>query len=170
MILLLDGRSGSGKTTLSQRLHSLLGWPVIHLEDMYPGWTGLSAGAAMVASSVIDPSRAPDERGFLRWDWYASDFDTWVPTPGGGEGCSLIIEGCGVLTEQNIAAARSVGDGEVWGVWLDLCAEERYRRAMDRDDSFAGYWTMWSQQEDAHYCEHRPWLLADWTINRSLFR
>lgn len=170
MILLIDGRSGSGKTTLSKRLHVLLGWPVVHLEDMYPGWAGLAAGAEAVAGSLIAPEMMPSERGFNRWDWYASDFAEWVQTPGGAEETSLIVEGCGVLTKDNLDAARAVGDGNVWGVWLDLPADERYRRAMERDDNFADYWSMWSAQEDDHYRVHRPWQLADWTINRSLFR
>lgn len=62
MIILIDGPSGSGKTTLANRLGFILGWPVVHLDDFYPGWSGLAAGRDMVAGVIL-------ERRFQRWDW-----------------------------------------------------------------------------------------------------
>jgi uridine kinase len=41
----LDGRSGSGKTWLADRLARPLDAPVIHLDDLYPGWDGLAQAA-----------------------------------------------------------------------------------------------------------------------------
>lgn len=166
MILLIDGRSGSGKTTYAAKLGAVLGWPVFHVEDAYPGWHGLSAGSATVGESMLDPGRA----GFRRWDWHAGDWAEWIDVPGarapGGRagGPSLIVEGCGALTSANLAAARSVGDGEAWGVWMELDAATRRRRAMDRDPAFASHWDMWAAQEDAHYAAHRPRELAEWVV------
>lgn len=162
MILLIDGHSGSGKTTFAARVHGALGWPVIHLEDVYPGWDGLAAASELVASSIINPALPAEKRGFQRWDWYASDYAEWVPTPA----CSsLIIEGCGALTAANLAAAKAIGDGQVWGVWVDLDAHTRYRRAMDRDDNFESHWRMWADQEDEFYATHRPQTLAHWWVD-----
>ena len=164
MILLIDGRSGSGKTTFAAKLRGVLGWPVLHVEDAYPGWDGLAAGSATVGESMLDPGIL----GFRRWDWYADDWAEWVPTPVGPAGSavpgSLIIEGCGALTEANLAAACRIGDGEVWGVWLDLDAETRHARAMARDPEFDSHWGMWARQEDEHYSVHRPWDLAEWIV------
>ncbi|WP_246818300.1 hypothetical protein [Corynebacterium sp. HMSC14H10] len=79
MILLIDGRSGSGKTTFSAKLHSILGWPVIHLEDVYPGWSGLQKASAEVAETILNPALPADKRGYRRWDWYASDSPSGSP-------------------------------------------------------------------------------------------
>lgn len=161
MILLIDGRSGSGKTTLAAKIHGILGWPVIHLEDAYPGWPGLAAASKAVAGSIINPSLPPQERGFRRWDWYESQLAEWVPTP---RDTSLIIEGCGAVTRENLAAARAVGDGEAWGVWVELDTATRYDRAMNRDSHFESHWDMWAKQEDRHIEEHNPRELACWTV------
>ena len=68
MIVLVDGPSGSGKTTLATRLGTLLRLPVIHMDDFYPGWSGLAAGSDIIATSVLkttDPgfNRAGSGRG-----------------------------------------------------------------------------------------------------------
>ena len=169
MILLIDGRSGSGKTTFAARLHGVLGWPVVHLEDAYPGWTGLSAASDAVADSMLDP----DAAGFRRWDWFASEWAEWVdlsefvgaPAESGTERPrSLIIEGCGAMTAANLAAARAIGDGEAWGVWVELDEATRYARAMARDPYFHGHWRMWAAQEGRHIARHDPRALADWTV------
>ncbi|MDO5029484.1 MAG: hypothetical protein Q4E11_02735 [Corynebacterium sp.] len=161
MILLIDGRSGSGKTTLAAKFHRVLSWPVIHLEDVYPGWGGLEAASNAVAASIINPALSPDKRGYRRWDWYANSLAEWVATP---PDTSLIIEGCGAITQANLAAARSVGDGAGWGIWVELDTQTRFERAMARDMHFEGHWDMWARQEDQHIATHNPETLADWTI------
>ncbi|MEJ5919409.1 MULTISPECIES: hypothetical protein [unclassified Corynebacterium] len=165
MILLVDGRSGSGKTTFACHLQGVLGWPVLHVEDMYPGWSGLAEASDLIAESVLNPALPAERRGFHRWDWYAYDFAEWVRTPSSASG-SLIVEGCGALTKANVAAARGIGDGEAWGVWLDLDREARRARALRRDPEFATHWEMWAEQENAHYSAHVPWELADWIVRR----
>lgn len=164
MILLIDGHSGSGKTTFAGHLQGVLGWPVIHLEDVYPGWHGLAAASKLVATSIINPAIPAQQRGFQRWDWYAGDFAEWVATPAGG---SLIIEGCGALTAANLGAAKAIGDGQVWGVWVDLDTRTRYRRAMERDANFEPHWNLWAEQEDEFYGAHHPQSLAHWRVDAS---
>nr|WP_120491288.1 hypothetical protein [Corynebacterium lactis] len=161
MILLIDGRAGSGKTTLAAKFGRVLGWPVIHLEDAYPGWDGLAAASDLVARSMLNPSLPAHQRGFRRWDWYAADFAEWVQTP---RSPSLIIEGCGALTRDNLEAAASLGDGQAWGVWVETPDATRFDRAMARDGHFREYWDMWARQEDEHIAEHSPRCLADWVI------
>ena len=164
MILLIDGRSGSGKTTFAKRLHDVLGWPVVHLEDAYPGWGGLAAASAAVAESMLDPAVV----GFRRWDWYADRWAEWVDLSEFSAARpvrSLIIEGCGAVTAANLAAARAVGDGQAWGVWVELDEPTRCARAMSRDEHFDGYWRMWARQEDDHIARHDPRSLADWTVH-----
>lgn len=155
-VVLIDGGSGSGKTTLAGIL--ALGWPgpvrVVHLDDLYPGWSGLAAGSAAVARDVLREAGP----GYRRWDWQRSEAAEWVPLD---PRAPLIIEGCGTLTAANRRAAT-------FGIWCELDAGERRRRALARDpDTFPPHWDEWEAQEAEHWRHHRPWELADtvWTPN-----
>ena len=116
-----------------------------------------------VADSMLDP----EEAGFRRWDWFADDWAKWVDLSAfvGAGAPSLIIEGCGALTAANLAAARAIGDGQAWGVWVELDEPTRFARAMARDPYFHGHWRMWAAQEDDHIARHDPRSLADWTVH-----
>ena len=74
MIVLVDGPSGSGKTTLATRLGILLRLPVIHMDDFYPGWSGLAAGSDIIAASVLKTT----DPGYYRWDWANDRAGEWV--------------------------------------------------------------------------------------------
>lgn len=136
---MIDGRSGAGKTTLSRSLGEQLGWQVVHLDDFYPGWSGLAEGARMVATDVLHPT-AP---GFWRWNWQTQARGEWVrldPTR------PLIIEGVGALTHDSLHAASR--HGGVFTIYVDCPAEVRKERALRRDPEFATWWDMWAAQEE----------------------
>ena len=166
-VLLVDGRSGSGKTSLAAALETRLrseDLPVwtLHIEDLYPGWDGLAAGSRAVATALAD-----DE--FRTWDWERDRYDAAVhPLPFARP---LIIEGCGAITEANLAAARawalrhraaSSSDPRIASVWIEVPDARRKARALARDgDTFAPHWERWAAQEAAHASEHDPRSLAD---------
>ncbi|WP_396903153.1 hypothetical protein [Mycolicibacterium sp.] len=57
--VLIDGRSGSGKSTLALQLQE--NWAdsvVVRLDDIYPGWDGLSWAADHVQQSLLQPRAA----------------------------------------------------------------------------------------------------------------
>lgn len=141
VIILIDGRSGSGKTTLAHALGKHLDWPVVHLDDFYPGWDGLAAGRAAVPSVIT-------ERRFQRWDWEHNIAGTWVDVPRG----DLIIEGVGAVT---VASIRAAGD-DVLTIVVQAPVEVRKARALRRDPGFAEYWDMWAAQEDEHFANFVP--------------
>ena len=138
--LLIDGPSGAGKTTLANQIGAALGVRVVHLDDFYPGWSGLAQGAAMVARDVLD-LRAP---GYWCWDWERDRRGEWVPLDPGAD---VIVEGVGAVTWASIGKARARGPVDT--VWV--CADEslRKRRALARDPYYAEYWDMWAAQEAA---------------------
>lgn len=161
MIWLVDGRSGAGKTAWARRMGRILGWPVTHIEDAYPGWDGLAAGSATVARDMLDPARP----GFRRWDWHAGGWAGWVDL----EPLSpRIIEGCGAITAETVAAARELGD--VWAVWVDCPTHVRHGRAMARDPHYGANWGRWAAQEDAHISGNNPRGLADWILDGEKYR
>lgn len=140
--ILIDGPSGSGKTTFAEGLSVQTGLDVVHLDDFYPGWRGLSAASRMVADDVLHPVRP----GFRRWDWERNQPGVWVDLdPSAG----YIIEGVGAVTSRNIAAARRLGSVET--IRLEADAKERKARALARDPGFADWWRVWAEQEQLHF-------------------
>ncbi|WPF66938.1 MULTISPECIES: hypothetical protein [unclassified Corynebacterium] len=141
-VWLIDGPSGSGKTTYATALGQRRGHRVVHLDDFYPGWSGLAAGARMVSECVLHPS-AP---GYRRWDWERDRPGEWVALPVGEP---LIIEGVGAITQASVAAARRLG--EVRTVWVDAPEAVRRARALARDPYYEPWWEMWASQEREHF-------------------
>jgi len=146
-VVLIDGRSGTGKTTLGQALAAALGAQLVHLDDVYPGWDGLSAAAAAVVHDVLGtPS------GYRRWDWERSEPAAWVAVD---PSAPIVVEGCGALSR----AAAPLATFRIWMVADDA---ERRRRAIDRDGAvFAAQWDRWAGQEDAFIAAEDPASMAD---------
>ncbi|MFT4232382.1 MAG: hypothetical protein QM606_06365 [Leucobacter sp.] len=99
--LLIDGRSGAGKTDLAARVLDRLramgcSPQLLSVEHLYPGWDGLAEGSRALAAAL-------DTGEYPRYDWVAGAFAERVELPLLGP---LIIEGCGALTAENLAAAR----------------------------------------------------------------
>ena len=85
--VLIDGPAGSGKTTLAQTL----GAPVVHMDDLYAGWSGIEEGIAQ-AQLLVDALNAGRPAGFRRFDWIRAEYSEWVEVP---PAALLVSEGCG---------------------------------------------------------------------------
>ena len=149
-VVLLDGGSGSGKSTLATAL--VAAWPgdvsLVRLDDVYPGWDGLDAASEHVREHALT---GPHPR-WRRWDWRAERPGEWHDID---PAAPLIVEGCGSLSRANRALATL-------GVWLELDAAERKRRALARDgDLYAPYWDRWARQERRFAEREHPRELAD---------
>ena len=133
-VVTIDGYSGAGKSTLAAALASLVnGWQVLHLDDWYPGWDGLAAGARIARRIAADlwEGRASS---YEAWDWEAgaTGETTRVPL------APTIIEGCGAIeAEADIA------------IWIaDPGEDERRSRALARDgQTYAPHWRRWADQD-----------------------
>ena len=152
---MVDGRSGAGKSTLARDL--VAAWPfddapdLLALDDVYPGWDGLAAGAAYVVARVLVPRAAGRGGSVQRWDWAADRYDETRELDAGR---ALVVEGSGALTP----ASAALSDVRVW---LDAPAELRRERALARDgDSYRPHWDRWADQEDQHLRRHDPHALA----------
>jgi gluconate kinase len=147
-VVLIDGGSGAGKTSLGERLAPAIDAQLVSLDDIYPGWDGLEAGSAAVVADVL---RSGDP-GWRGWDWTVGRAAGWHPVD---PDRALVVEGCGALS-------RAARDRATLGVWVDLDAAERKRRALARDgDAYAPHWDRWARQEAAFWAREHPWELAD---------
>ncbi|WP_344203090.1 ATP-binding protein [Pseudolysinimonas kribbensis] len=155
-VVLVDGGSGAGKTSLGERLAPALGAQLVSLDDIYPGWDGLEAGSAAVVADVL----RSEDPGWRGWDWTTQQPGIWHPVD---PARPLVVEGCGALSR----AARRLA---TLGVWVELDAASRRRRALARDgDAYAPHWDRWARQEAAFAAREHPHLHADvtWPVTRA---
>ncbi len=146
-LICLDGPAGSGKTSLAGRL----GAPVVHMDDLYPGWDGLAAVEPHVLA-LLEPLSRNEPGRYRRYDWLAGEYaEEHVVTPAP----LLVLEGVG-------------SGGRAWSpwittlVWADAPYELRRQRGLDRDgEAFAPHWERWAAQERELFARGRTRERAD---------
>lgn len=133
-VVTLDGYSGSGKSTLAAALVRLVnGWQVLHLDDWYPGWDGLAAGADSARRIAAD-LRAGRASSYEAWDWEHGTTGATISVPL----APTIIEGCGAIEAE--------ADLTIW--IADPGEDERRHRALARDgQTYAPHWQRWADQD-----------------------
>jgi uridine kinase len=143
-IIVIDGRAGSGKSTLALDLQNELfrageSLPrVIHMDDLYEGWKGLSLGAEYLQRVVLGPLLFSGTSSWQEYNWEEEQRDRWREFSGG---TPLIVEGCGSLNRYTSTVAHLA-------VWLDVPEEIRKQRWLERDGHiFDQYFDMWAAQE-----------------------
>ena len=133
-VVTIDGYSGSGKSTLAAALARLVnGWQVLHLDDWYPGWDGLAAGAG-IARRIAADLRGGRASSYEAWDWENGRTGVMISVPL----APTIIEGCGAIDAE--------ADLSVW--IADPGEDERRSRALARDgQTYAPHWQRWADQD-----------------------
>ncbi|MFQ9339510.1 MAG: hypothetical protein ACLR2J_01760 [Actinomyces sp.] len=133
-VVTIDGYSGSGKSTLAAALTRLVnGWQVLHLDDWYPGWDGLAAGAD-IARRIAADLRAGRASSYEAWDWENGITGATIRVPL----APTIIEGCGAIEAE--------ADLTIW--IADPGEDERRSRALARDgQTYAPHWRRWAEQD-----------------------
>lgn len=140
VIVGIDGRSGSGKTTLAEQVAEALGrCPVVHMDDIYPGWDGLAASIPILVRDVLQPVSVGRTARFRRYDWARDAPGAWYSVP---PSAALVVEGVGCCARPTIPFIDVP-------VWIEMAADERRRRAIARDgELFAANWDRWRAQEE----------------------
>jgi uridine kinase len=138
----VDGPAGSGKTTLADGLADALepAAVVVHLDDLYAGWT-MTGAVARLAAGVLRPLAQGRAGGYHRYDWAAGRFDpvpVAVPVPE-----VLVVEGCG-------SSPRALDRWATLRIWVEAPPELRTARGLERDGPhLAGEWSRWQLLEAA---------------------
>jgi uridine kinase len=152
-LVCIDGPSGSGKTTLAARLATALGDPpVLHMDDIYPGWDGLAASVPLLHEQVVAPLAEGRPARYRRYDWHRGEFaeahDLGTPE-------LLVVEGAG-------CGARVIAERAVLLVWIEAPRDERFRRGIARDgETYRPHWERWARQEAAHFAAEGTARRAD---------
>jgi uridine kinase len=161
----IDGPSGAGKTTLAAALSAELAVdgrpaPVVHLDDIYPGWDGLADAVPRLLEWVLEPLAAGDRPRYRRYEWPTGGWAEWhdVPT---GEGQALVVDGvsCG---------ARDCARYLSLLVWVEAPEPLRFERGIERDgEAYRPHWRRWARQEDVHFATEGTRERADVVIDGS---
>ena len=159
-LVCVDGPSGSGKTVLAAGLVPALGGaPLVHMDDLYPGWDGLARAVTLLHKWIVGPLAGGRPARDRRYDWglgrYAEEHDLGTPPV-------LVIEGAG-------SGARIISAHAVLLVWIDAPPAERFRRAMERDgETYRPHWDRWAAQEQAHFATEGTPGRADVAVDGTL--
>ncbi|MGY1664122.1 uridine kinase [Geodermatophilus sp. SYSU D00705] len=139
-LVCVDGPAGSGKTTLAAGLAAELGATVVHMDDLYAGWT-LTGAFARLAAGVLRPLAEGRPGAYHRYDWAAGRFATEpTPVPSGGV---LVVEGCG-------SCPRAADRWAVLRIWVEAPREVRLARGLARDGvALEPQWRRWQVTEAA---------------------
>lgn len=145
-LVCIDGPAGSGKTTLAAAVAPLLGAPVVHMDDLYEGWSGLEQGPERLREWVLEPLASGTPGRYRRYDWGLGRYVERHTVPLGD---FLVVEGVG-------AASLLVEPFAPLVVWVEAPEDVRLARGLARDGAAAeGLWRAWTVDETAHHVAHR---------------
>ena len=155
-LIALDGRSGAGKTWLAGELATPLGAPVIHMDDLYPGWDGPAAAGDALADWVIAPLARGEQARWRRFDWDAMSYAEWHRTEPADV---VLLEGCGSV--RSALAARYAAR-----IWVEAPAADRRRRLRARPDwvAYEPQARRWAELEDQLYRAEQTRQHCDLTV------
>ena len=152
----IDGPAGSGKSTLARALAGAFpDTQVLHMDDLFEGWSGLGAVDAQL-DSVLRPLGAARAGHYRRYDWHD---DAWAETVLVGPSPLLVLEGVG-------SGAARFDDLRTLLVWVEAPYDERLRRGLERDgDVFATHWEQWARDEEALFAREQTRERADLLVD-----
>jgi uridine kinase len=153
-LVCVDGPAGSGKTTLACGITLAAGGSVrlLHMDDIYEGWSGLEAAMTRVADHVVGPLRTGRAGRYRRYDWVREEpAEEHLVEPVD----LLVIEGVG-------SGGAAYADSTTCLVWVEAPADERLRRGLERDgEAVRAQWLAFMADEEAMFARERTRARAD---------
>lgn len=143
----VDGPAGAGKTTFAGRLAAELGAAVVHVDDLCPGWTGLSAVSGRVVEWILSPLAAHQIARYRRYDWERDEYAEWHDVPAVHD---LVLEGV-------MSASRAAAPYLSFVVWVIAPVPVRLERGVARDgEAYRARWLHWISEEDILFQREQP--------------
>ncbi|MSZ76108.1 MAG: 4-amino-4-deoxy-L-arabinose transferase [Actinobacteria bacterium] len=154
-LLCLDGAAGSGKTTLSAAVHELTGARVVHLDDLYAGWSGLGEIDEQLAT-LLEPLGRGEPGHYRRYDWHRR---AWAETVIVEPAALLVLEGVGCGAARFAALQTLL-------VWVTAPPDLRLTRGLERDGiELQPQWTTWMREEERVFARERTHERADIVVD-----
>ncbi|MEO5653389.1 MAG: 4-amino-4-deoxy-L-arabinose transferase [Marmoricola sp.] len=154
-LVCVDGPAGSGKTTLAAALAELGGGGVVHMDDLYEGWSGL-ATIDQQLHELLTPLSEGRAGRYRRYDWDEKRFAEEV-----------VVEPAAMTILEGVASgAARFADLITVLVWIEAPHDVRLRRGLERDgDAFAPHWERWAADEVALFARERTRQRADVVVD-----
>lgn len=155
-LVTIDGLAGAGKSTLADQLAEAVrvGVQIIHMDDLYEGWTGLNDELfRRVTDSILAPLSRGEPAAYAAFDWQRGAFrdETRAVRPEG----VVILEGVG-------AGDTKVRRWATLSVWLDVPEQVGIQRAQARDTDVADQdWEIWTGAQRRYFAEADNRACAD---------
>ena len=150
-LICVDGPAGSGKTTLADEIARLSGAPVVHMDDMFEGWTGLPSITAQL-ESLLRPMAAGRAGSYRRWDWPGNAWAETVVVP---TARLVVLEGVG-------CGSSEVADLVTVLAWVEVPYDLRLARGLERGGiGVAENWRQWAVEEQELFARERTRERAD---------
>jgi len=157
-LICLDGPAGSGKTTWAAGIAELAAdVTVVHMDDLYPGWSGLQEVDAQL-DGLLRPLAEDRPGSYRRYDWVAGEFAERVVVD---PAALLVIEGVG-------CGASRFADLVTVLVWVEAPSATRMARGIARDgEAMRHHWERWRIDEDALHARLGTRARADLLVETS---
>ncbi|MDX6326924.1 MAG: hypothetical protein QOK15_3278 [Nocardioidaceae bacterium] len=156
-LVCIDGPAGSGKTTVAGLLAEQLdasgrSVAVVHMDDLYEGWTGLSSAEERVREWLVDPLSDGREAAYRRYDWDSGAYAERHTVPPVDV---LVLEGVG-------SGCIDHADRTTLLLWVEAPTELRLERGLERDGvALEDHFRRWMVEEERFHAQDRTRERAD---------
>ncbi|GAA0619968.1 hypothetical protein HPO96_25410 [Kribbella sandramycini] len=147
-LISIDGPAGSGKSTLAAGFAARakargLNTDVVHMDDLYEGWSGAERGFALLRDHVLQRLADGREGRYRRYDWHAGAYAELHVVPVTVD--LLVVEGV-------TACDRDADPFQSLRIWIETTNEVRLDRGIARDgEALRDHWLDWMRWERDHF-------------------
>ena len=162
-MICVDGPAGSGKTTFADRLVAAarargLSTELVHMDDLFEGWGGLSDAGDRVLEQVVRPLASGRPGRYARYDWLQERYADMVDV---APADLLVVEGVG-------SGDPRYADRMTALVWVEAPPALRLERGLARDGAgLEPHWRDWMRKEAELHARDRTALRADVLVDGS---
>ena len=159
-IITIDGRAGAGKTTLANHISRScdlkISTSVIHMDDLYNGWTDPFGTPFLGALHTITQAHLVGEACEIqKYDWYKSEYgppETHSPSQ------LLILEGVG-------SSSSHIREYVSASIWIEIKPEVGLERVLTRDGtSIENEMHQWLKTQEAFFTLEQSAEVADFAL------
>ena len=133
-IIGVDGPQGSGKSTLAARISTLIGAPLVQIDD-FVSWVDLVGWWPRFEAQVLSPLLSGSDARYQVRDWENDEFGTSL------NGGKTVRWSPFVVLEGLTCTRAAIADRLAYRIWVEAPDDVRLRRGLERDgDTHRDLW------------------------------